>query len=142
MSSIVSKLADEIKLHGSIQAYVDFRDKDQVKKEDPEDIPYFPDPEVVPNSDASDACDFLLQYYVEDFKNQIYKNRPHFMKGEFKLECYRTACSNRPAVFFNHSTRKYYCTRCAHLINDANPDYYTKSGHDLCQRVTEPVNPV
>ena len=34
MSSIISKLADEIKLHGSYEAYCAFRDKDQVKKED------------------------------------------------------------------------------------------------------------
>ena len=48
MSSIISKLADEIKLHGSYEAYCAFRDNDQVKKEDPEDIPYFPDPEELP----------------------------------------------------------------------------------------------
>lgn len=39
MSSIVSKLADEIQLHGSYEAYCDFRDKEEVQ--------YFPDPEEV-----------------------------------------------------------------------------------------------
>lgn len=42
MSSIVSKLADEIKLHGSYEAYCAFRDRVQ-EKPDPEEIPYFPD---------------------------------------------------------------------------------------------------
>lgn len=39
MSSIVSKLADEIKLHGSYEAYCAFRDSDQVQKNDPEVVP-------------------------------------------------------------------------------------------------------
>lgn len=45
MSSIISKLADEIKLHGSYEAYCAFRDKNQVKREDPDDVAERPTPE-------------------------------------------------------------------------------------------------
>lgn len=55
------------------------------------------------------------------------------MKGEFKQECNRTACSNADAVFYNHSTRKYYCGTCATLINKVNrADAMRMFGHDLC----------
>ena len=53
MGSIVSNIYDEINLHGSWEAYVEFRDIDLKKVEplpDHGDIPYFPDPEVVPNT--------------------------------------------------------------------------------------------
>jgi hypothetical protein len=35
----------------------------------------------------------------------------------FEGECARTACSNRPAVYFNKSTKWYYCESCAAQIN-------------------------
>jgi hypothetical protein len=35
----------------------------------------------------------------------------------FEGECARTACTNRPAVYFNRSTRRYYCEDCANKIN-------------------------
>ena len=46
MSSIISKLADEIALHGSYEAYCAFRDRAQEKPEQ-EEISYFPDPEEI-----------------------------------------------------------------------------------------------
>lgn len=55
------------------------------------------------------------------------------MKGEFQQECYRTACSNTNAVFYNHSTRQHYCAECAKLINTANhADAMRLYGHHLC----------
>ena len=54
-------------------------------------------------------------------------------KGDYKGECNRTACSNESAVYYNHSTRKYYCEKCALLINDYNHrDAQVMFGHDLC----------
>ncbi len=60
------------------------------------------------------------------------------MKGDKGDKCNRTVCNNRPAKYYNHSTRKYYCTACAFLINDYNKqeaqDFF---GHDLCTLNTE-----
>ena len=42
------------------------------------------------------------------------------VKGDYNSICNRTACSNGRAVFYNLSTRKYYCPSCAKLINEAN----------------------
>ncbi len=53
-------------------------------------------------------------------------------KGDLKGECNRTACSNNNAIFFNHSTEKHYCIKCARLINGMNPESKEMYGHDLC----------
>ena len=48
--------------------------------------------------------------------------------------CNRTICmSDKNVVFFNHSTRKYYCLECALLLNEANKhDAYRLYRHALC----------
>lgn len=43
-------------------------------------------------------------------------------KGEKRGECNRTACNLPNAIWYNSSTRMYYCTACAHKINNAHPD--------------------
>lgn len=55
-------------------------------------------------------------------------------KGHYNGLCNRTDCQSPVhVVYFNHSTRKYYCPSCAHLINDANHfDSLEMFGHDLC----------
>lgn len=54
-------------------------------------------------------------------------------KGKYNLECYRAACKNGKAVYFNHSTRMYYCRSCAFTLNEANEtDAWRLFGHDLC----------
>lgn len=53
-------------------------------------------------------------------------------KGDLLDECNRTACSNKAARWFNHSTEKYYCSKCACMINDVNPESKRIFGHDLC----------
>jgi hypothetical protein len=54
-------------------------------------------------------------------------------KGDFNQDCNRTSCANSPATFYNHSTRKYYCTNCAADINEANyRDAIRLYGHELC----------
>lgn len=54
-------------------------------------------------------------------------------KGTFNGECNRTACPNHGAVWFNHSTRAFYCIDCAALLNYANKvDAHRLFGHDLC----------
>lgn len=62
------------------------------------------------------------------------------MKGEHNQECNRTVCKNENAQFYNHSTRKYYCTPCARLINDANRnDAMRMFGHDICTLQLTPL---
>lgn len=57
------------------------------------------------------------------------------MKGNFKEECNITSCQKpNSATWYNHSTKKYYCTECANRLNN---DPYNKRdshrlfGHDL-----------
>jgi hypothetical protein len=57
----------------------------------------------------------------------------HPDKGKYGLECYRAACSNSPATWYNHSTRMYYCQECAGLLNRMNyRDALDMFGHCLC----------
>lgn len=53
-------------------------------------------------------------------------------KGYYKIECNRTVCKNKNAVFFNHSTLKYYCPNCAYEINKWAQDFKLEKGHELC----------
>lgn len=41
-------------------------------------------------------------------------------KGKFNGICNRTVCFNHPAIYYNSSTRAYYCKPCARAINKAN----------------------
>jgi hypothetical protein len=54
-------------------------------------------------------------------------------KGLKGGSCNRTACQAPGAMWFNHSTRAYYCQWCARLINEScrNDDYVKGLGHDL-----------
>jgi hypothetical protein len=57
-------------------------------------------------------------------------------KGKFNQECNRTACNKKGAVFYNHSTRMFYCPACAMLINEMNhSDAIRLYGHELCTLV-------
>lgn len=42
------------------------------------------------------------------------------MKGDIGGECNRGACNISPAIWYNTSTKKHYCQRCAFKINDLN----------------------
>ncbi len=53
-------------------------------------------------------------------------------KGKFGGSCNRSACLDRLAVFYNYSTRKYYCAECAYTLNRVNQDANDLFGHDLC----------
>ena len=58
------------------------------------------------------------------------------MKGDMDDECNRTVCKNKGAVWFNHSTKKFYCSECAWIINDANKKEAMRIfGHELCTLV-------
>lgn len=58
------------------------------------------------------------------------------LKGQYGEECYRTACKNTRALFYNHSTRQHYCPACAKEINQANhTDAIRLYGHELCTLV-------
>lgn len=51
--------------------------------------------------------------------------------------CNREACQAPGANFFNYSTEKYYCRRCAHDLNMANRKWaHDTYGHDLCLEET------
>jgi hypothetical protein len=53
-------------------------------------------------------------------------------KGLLNGACNRSACLDRPATWWNSSTRAHYCAKCARLINDFCPD-----GTLLCTPVTQ-----
>lgn len=60
------------------------------------------------------------------------------LKGMKNGNCNRTACQKPGAVYYNHSTEKYYCAECATMINDMNrTDAIRLYGHDLCTLDTE-----
>jgi len=59
------------------------------------------------------------------------------MKGIFSEECNRTACSNKNAIFYNYSTQKFYCEKCAFRINQVNPEAQKLFGHQLCINVSQ-----
>jgi hypothetical protein len=55
------------------------------------------------------------------------------LKGLFGGNCNRQACQKPGAVYYNHSTRLYYCPNCAHTLNSVNADWAPKRyGHNLC----------
>ena len=55
------------------------------------------------------------------------------VKGDYGGLCNVTACQKAGAIYYNHSTRKFYCPVCAEKINDANQSDAGKMfGHDLC----------
>jgi hypothetical protein len=57
-------------------------------------------------------------------------------KGEYMGRCNRTSCvKEEPALWYNHSTRRYYCSTCADLLNTDKfnqADAQKLFGHDLC----------
>ena len=53
-------------------------------------------------------------------------------RGLYEGLCNRMACLQPGATWYNHSTRKYYCWRCATLINFANPEAVREYGTQLC----------
>ena len=63
MGTIISKINDEIKLHGSYEAYIEFRDmpeKTHQRLLDRGDIPYFPDLEEVTERSKSTSENLYL----------------------------------------------------------------------------------
>lgn len=73
---------------------------------------------------------------------------PHIKidKGVYKRSCNRRACQGENAVWWNRGSSMYYCKRCAHLLNRANPP-----GEDLerigitdsllCVEMSSPYHP-
>lgn len=53
-------------------------------------------------------------------------------KGLKDGHCNRSACLQPGATWFNHSTKKWYCAYCAHLINEANPEFKREMGYRIC----------
>ena len=54
-------------------------------------------------------------------------------KGVKGGSCNRSSCQAPGAVWFNHSTRAYYCPACAADLNRVNRrDAMELYGHDLC----------
>ena len=79
--------------------------------------------------------------YMQSQLNKV-EVAQHPDKGEFTGACNRTACNNTNAMWYNKSTRKYYCTPCAQAINGANPEAHKMYGTSLCVRIqTEQERP-
>lgn len=79
----------------------------------------------------------MMRQSLPDSGCRISKNSRGFeankMKGEKGGNCNRTACQSPGAYWYNHSTLKYYCERCARMLNNANHDDAQRLiGHDLC----------
>jgi hypothetical protein len=62
---------------------------------------------------------YLHRYTINKGSRQLPNSKRN--KGEANDVCYRTACGNEPATYYNLSTHKYYCTSCAHLLNTYSP---------------------
>ncbi len=61
-------------------------------------------------------------------------------KGQRGGSCNVTACQlPESAIWFNHSTRAYYCTTCARELNRVNWDYAQmfNANHELCTLAEE-----
>jgi hypothetical protein len=69
---------------------------------------------------SQDSLPFIMRIEVEP-------GHPPAAKGDRGGACYRGACSNQNAEWYNVSTRRWYCDRCARVIN-------TYAGADICQR--------
>ncbi len=54
-------------------------------------------------------------------------------KGDKNGSCNRRVCQVPGAIWYNHSTRKYYCVECALMLNEHNhTDAIELWGHELC----------
>lgn len=65
-------------------------------------------------------------------KHEVKKDPVKTSKGEYDGDCNRTACDKKQAKWYNHSTRAYYCGKCAMQINAYAPEYKAEVGHELC----------
>lgn len=76
------------------------------------------------------------QIFSKQIKTEALKPKPTIDKGDLNGVCNRTACDNKRAVFFNHSTQKHYCPSCAKTINQHNRmGAMELFGHELCTLV-------
>jgi hypothetical protein len=60
-------------------------------------------------------------------------------KGDLGGSCNRRACLAPGARWFNHSTRRHYCAKCAYELNNDpfnRRDAQEMYGHELCTLVT------
>lgn len=59
-------------------------------------------------------------------------------KGQWNEECNRSCCTNTPARWWHHSNKRYYCAKCARILNGENrSDAMKLYGHDLCTPVPQ-----
>ena len=54
---------------------------------------------------------------ISKFRNKLHEAAKEIKKGIKGGNCNVTACQKPNAVYFNKSTKKYYCEHCAELIN-------------------------
>jgi hypothetical protein len=57
-------------------------------------------------------------------------------KGRFNGTCNRSACSEKPADYYNPHTRAFYCRGCAQKINASLKATDSSPGLALCERHT------
>lgn len=78
-----------------------------------------------------------LEYHEVYTTNGVVKKSDIIaIKGVRDEECYRTHCNVSPAIYYNHSTKMYYCAFCAEKINRYNHvDAIRLYNHELCTLV-------
>lgn len=81
---------------------------------------------------------FIIVLYWIGLSIKITPNKMN-MKGLKNGNCNRTACQQPSADFYNHSTRAWYCGKCANMINKMNPESYQIFGHALCTHESQQV---
>ena len=70
-----------------------------------------------------------LNQHMQRFTPKVKIEMPENWTKGIEL-CNRTACQTaRNVIMWNHSTKAYYCVKCARLINDGNG---TINGVPLC----------
>lgn len=61
------------------------------------------------------------------------KTENNKVRGVRGSTCYRQSCEYGPAMWYNFSTKHWYCRSCASTINVMNQaDAQRLYGHDLC----------
>ena len=120
----------KVKVHGEIQIWTEFH----IVKENEIHLRNFKDfaSDCVLIFDRETKCVLESSAYLSEAKL--------LTKGEFEGLCNRTACQKPGAIYYNHSTKKYYCPTCADMLNKYNKaDAMRLYGHDLCTKVKKEV---
>lgn len=85
---------------------------------------------------SSQNVQWLHSSALASYEEELLSQPTNETKGKRFGNCNRTACKKPHAIFYNISTRAYYCGPCAKLINKANSS--EMGVNKLC--VLEPIS--